>query len=192
MSLSTDYTRTEANVSSYLARLPEVSRVICKKLGGPLPLSPSRPALRKATSSLSRLQRPGTAVKRPQPREAKSTLERVLTDERTSRRPTPTLSRSATDSFLPNLKREPSDLPLANVPLNRSTFHKSNRYSQREVELNTVAQAAETKAKKKAKVEQELHGAIAALKRPNPRMAVKELVEAAEQRAAGAKSRSKE
>lgn len=44
--------------------------------------------------------------------------------------------------------------------------------------------------RKKANIEQELQGAIAALKKPNPRMAVKELVEAAEQRADRAKTKS--
>ncbi|KAL8939024.1 MAG: hypothetical protein Q9211_002930 [Gyalolechia sp. 1 TL-2023] len=173
----------------YDARLPEASRTLCKKLGGPLPHSATRPALKKTASSTLRLQKPGAAVKRPPSREARRTLERVLTDEKTSRRPTPALRRSATDNSLPNLKREPSDMPLSSLPLNRSTFHKSNRYSQREVDLTAVSQAAEAKAKKKAHVEQELQGAIAALERPNPRMAVKEFVEAADRRAAGAKSR---
>ncbi|KAL9007163.1 MAG: hypothetical protein Q9188_000097 [Gyalolechia gomerana] len=173
----------------YDARLPEASRTLCKKLGGPLPHSAARPALKRAASSSLRPQKPGAAVDRPQPREARRTLERVLTDEKTSRRPTPPLCRSATDSFLPTLKREPSDVSMPSVPLNRSTFHKSNRYSQREVDLTAVSQAAEAKAKKKADVEQELQGAIAALKRPNPRMAVKEFVEAADRRAAGLKAR---
>lgn len=184
--------RRRAKLHSYAARLPEVSRTLCKKLGGPLPHSPARPTLRKAASSSLKQQRPGVAVNRPQPREARRTLERVLTDEKSSRRPSPALSRSATDSFLPHLKREPSDVSLSNVPVNRSTFHKSNRYSQREVDLAAVSQAAEAKAKKKANVEQELQGAIAALKKPNPRMAVKEFVETAERRAAGARPRSKE
>ncbi|KAL9018321.1 MAG: hypothetical protein Q9185_004354 [Variospora sp. 1 TL-2023] len=134
--------------------------------------------------------KPGAAVERPQSRQVRRTLERVLTDEKAARRPAPALSRSATDSVLPNLKREPSDTLLSNVPSKRSTFHKSNRYSQREVDLGAVSQAAEAKAKRKANVEQELQGAIAALKRPNPRMAVKEFVEAADKRAAaGARSR---
>lgn len=134
--------------------------------------------------------KPGAAVERPQSRQVRRTLERVLTDENTTRRPAPALSRSATDSVLPDLKREPSDTPLSNVPSKRPTFHKANRYSQREVDLGAVSQAAEAKAKRKANVEQELQGAIAALKRPNPRMAVKELVEAAEKRAERARSRS--
>ncbi|KAL8763390.1 MAG: hypothetical protein Q9184_000778 [Pyrenodesmia sp. 2 TL-2023] len=168
----------------YAARLPDMSRILCKKLGGPLSHSPARPALRKAPSS-RRAMKPGAVMKRAPPRQAGRTLEGVLTDEKACRRPARPLCRSATDSVLPNLKREPSDSSLANVPLNRSAFHKSKRYSQREVDLSAVTQAAEAKAKKKANVEQELQGAIATLKRPNPRMAVKEFVEAAERRAAG-------
>jgi len=83
------------------------------------------------------------------------------------------------------MKREESDTSLSSIPLNRVAMH--NRYSQREVDLNA---ATEVKLKRKAKVDQELRGAIAALKRPNPRMAVKELVEDAERRVATSCSRS--
>ncbi|KAL8739042.1 MAG: hypothetical protein Q9181_000224 [Wetmoreana brouardii] len=173
----------------YSARLPEVCRTLCKKLGGPLPHSPARPALKRAASSGLKPPKPGAAVKRAQPRQARRTLERVLTDDMRSQRHTPTLSRSATDSILPNLKREPSETALNALPAKKATLHESKRYSQREVDLRAVSQAAEAKIRKKANVEEELRGAIAALKRPNPRMAVKEFVEAAERRAAGAKSR---
>ena len=64
------------------------------------------------------------------------------------------------------------------------------RYSQREVDLHAASQAMEAKLKKKAKIDHELQSAIAALKKPNPRMAVKELVEDAEKRVAGSRSRS--
>ncbi len=64
------------------------------------------------------------------------------------------------------------------------------RYSQREVDLHAASQATEAKLKKKAKIDYELQSAIAALKKPNPRMAVKELVEDAEKRVAGSRSRS--
>ncbi|KAL8907276.1 MAG: hypothetical protein Q9207_001517 [Kuettlingeria erythrocarpa] len=172
----------------YTVRLPDVSRMLCKKLGGPLAHSPARPPLQNAPSSRT-TAKPGAVMNRAPPRLAGRTLERVLTDERKGRRPARSPSRSATDSVLPNLKREPSHRSLANVPSNGSAFQKSKMYSQREVDLTAVTQAAEAKAKKKANVAQELQGAIAALKRPNARMAVKEFVEAAEQRAAGAKSR---
>jgi DNA replication regulator SLD3 len=130
-------------------------------------------------------------MQRQQPRKPRRTLERVLTDEK-SRRRMPSLSRSATDSAVPNLKREVSDTSLSAVPLNRLNIQKSKRYSLREVDLNAVSQAAEARLKKKASVEQELKGAIAALKKPNPRMAVKEFVEAAEKRVAGSHRRSKQ
>ena len=64
-------------------------------------------------------------------------------------------------------------------------------YSHREVDLTVASQATETKLQRKAAFEQELKGAIAALKKPNPRLAVKELVESAEQRVAGAITKSR-
>ncbi|KAL8782499.1 MAG: hypothetical protein Q9213_005338 [Squamulea squamosa] len=173
----------------YTARLPILSRTLCKKLGGPLSHSPARPALRRVGSSSLKTAKPGASMKRPQPRQARRTLERVLTDDRTSRKPTPSLFRSATDSVVPSLKREPSEVSLSNVPIIRPTLRQNKRYSQREVDLTAVSYAKEAKIRKKAEVEQELQGAIAALKKPNPRMAVKELIESAERRATGVKSR---
>ena len=177
----------------YAARLPETTRVLRQKLGGPKTPSPIRPSLAKA-ASLSHLGRkPGAAIQRPGVKKPPRTLERVLTDEKAaSRRRAPILSRSTTDSALPGLKREASDMTLSSIPLNRVALHKSKRYSQREVDLNAVSQAAEAKSKKKASIEQELQSAIATLKRPNPRMAVKELVEAAEKRTAGSHARSRQ
>lgn len=177
-------------LSSYAARLPVLSRSLCKKLGGPSSHSPARPNLKRIGSGSLKPPKPGATVKRSQPQQARRTLERVLTNDRTSQKPPPRLSRSATDSLVPSLKREPSELSLSRVSVNKPGLHLSKRYSQREVDLTAVSQAKESKAKKKAEVEQELQGAIAALKRPNPRMAVKELVESAERRATGAKSRS--
>lgn len=164
-----------------------------QKLGGPKTPSPMRPPLAKAASSTQLGQKPGTALQRPGVRKPRRTLERVLTDEKAaSQRRAPGLSRSNTDSALPGLKREASDTSLHSIPLNRVAVHKSKRYAHREVDLKANSQAAEAKARKKASVEQELQGAIAALKKPNPRMAVKELVEAAdEKRAASSHSRSK-
>lgn len=151
-----------------------------------------RPPLAKAASSSQLNQKLGKAMQRPGARKPRPTLERVLTDEKAaSQRRGPGLSRSNTDSALPGLKREVSDTSLTAISLNRVALHKTKRYTQREVDLKAASQAAEAKAKKKARVEQELQGAIAALKKPNPRLAVKELVEAAEQRTAGSHSRSK-
>ncbi|KAL8674558.1 MAG: hypothetical protein Q9168_001076 [Polycauliona sp. 1 TL-2023] len=100
-----------------------------------------------------------------------------------------TIRINVTEAAEASLKREPSDIALSKIPAAKAKPHLSKRYSQREVDLTAVSQAKEAKAKKKAEVEQELQGAIAALKRPNPRMAVKELVESAERRATGTRSR---
>lgn len=177
-----------AEVYSYGARLPELTTLLCQKLGGLKQPSPRRPPLVKAVSSYAALK-PGASVQRPQIRRPQRTLERVLTDERsTSQKPPSSLSRSATDPILPQVKREISDTPLSSIPQNRVAMHK--RYSQREVDLHATSRATEAKLKKKARVERELQGAIAALKKPNPRMAVKELVEDAERRAAASHPRS--
>lgn len=165
--------------------------MLCQKFGGPKQHSPARPPLVKAATS-GDLLKPGTSLRRQPMQKSRRTLERVLTDERiASRRPTPSLSRSATDPILPGLKREGCAVSLYSIPPTKLDVQKSRRYSQREVDLSAVTQAYEAKLKKKAKVEKELQGAIAALKKPNPRMAVKELVEAAERRAAASNSRSR-
>ena len=175
----------------YGARLPETTSKLRKKLGGPKTPSPIRPSLAKAASFSQLGPKPGAAVQRSGVKKSRRTLERVLTDEKTAlRKRVPGLSRSITDSVLPVLKRQASDTSLSAIPLNRVALHKSRRYGQREVALNAASQAAEAKLKKKASLEQELQGAIAALKKPNPRLAVKELVEAAEKRAAGSHARS--
>ena len=99
--------------------------------------------------------------------------------------------RSATDSVLPSLKREGSNAPLTAIPVNRTSVERSKRYSQREVDLKAVSQATEAKLKKKMSAETELKGAIAALRKPNPRMAVKDLIESAERRLARTESQSR-
>lgn len=173
---------------SFGARLPNLTTMLCQKLGGPKQPSPKRVPLVKTLISTAAMK-PGSSLQRQQPQKPRRTLERVLTDERSaSQRPPPPLSRSTTEPVLPRLKREESDTSLSSIPLNRVAMHK--RYSQREVDLNAASQAAEAKVKRKAKIEEELRGAIAALKRPNPRMAVKELMEDAEKRITGLHSRS--
>ena len=177
-----------AEICSYGARLPELTSLLCKKLGGPNKPSPRRPPLARSASSYASLK-PGTSLQKQQARKPRRTLERVLTDERfASQRPPPSLSRSTTDPILPQVKREASDTSLSSIPLNRVAMHK--RYSQREVDLHATSQVAEAKLKKKARVEHQLQDAIAALKKPNPRMAVKELVEDAERRSTASHPRS--
>ena len=176
------------NHLSYAARLPDLTVLLCEKLGGPKQPSPRRPILTKAATSHSGHKRVMTG-QRLQNRKPRRTLERVLTEERSgSQKPPPSLLRSATDPILPQMKREASDTSLSSIPLNRVEMQK--RYSQREVDLHAASQATEAKLKKKAKIDHELQSAIAALKKPNPRMAVRELVEDAEKRVAGSCSRS--
>lgn len=183
---------------SYAARLPTLSAKVCQKFGGPKSLSPSRPSLRRAATSSEITQKPGAEIRRPpQFRQPRRTLERVLTEQKlrdqrsASRNLAPTLSRSTTEPDLPRLKRECSEISVSSIPLYNVALSKARRYSQREVDLGTVSQSNESKLKRKAQMEKELRGAIAALKRPNPRMAVKELLEDAEKRTAGSSVRSK-
>ena len=161
---------------------------LVQKLGGARQLSPDRPSNSKLQVDESPMK-PSTSVQHER-RKPRRTLERVLTNDRsTSQRPSPSLLRSATDPVLPMLKREESDTRLAAIPLNRVAMHK--RYSQREVDLHAAARANETKRKNKAKAEHELRDAITALRKPNPRMAVKEFVEDAEKRVAGSRMKSR-
>ena len=122
---------------------------------------------------------------------SRRTLERVLTDDKIASRQLPlSLTRSATDPIITNIKRESRDVVLPALS-SQSRTKIPRHYSQREVDLTAVSQATEARLQRKAAVEQELKGAIATLKKPNPRLAVKELVESAEQRVAGATSKSR-
>ena len=170
--------------SSYGARLMNKATILCNKLGAPKDPSPKRPSLMKAVTSHTS-QRPSTSNSKAQ--KPRRTLERVLTNERAaSQRPPPKLSRSVTEPALPQLKREASDVSLSTIPHNTVAMHK-----RREVDLHASSQATEARLKQKARVKSELEAAITALKRPNPRMAVKELVEDADKRVASSRSRSK-
>jgi DNA replication regulator SLD3 len=99
--------------------------------------------------------------------------------------------RSATAPALPTLKREASEIPsLSSIPLaesqplqaNRGGVLNSKRFSQREVDMSSLALDTSAKVKKQAAIEAELKDAILALKRPNRELAGKTLVETAEQR----------
>ena len=182
-------------VPFYSSRLPDLTASICKKLGAPTPPSPARPS---GSDSLrgpgSKVVKPGAAIRRPPvTKRPRKTLERVLTESKIRPSPRsrsnstaapPSLHRSITESALPSLKREHSEQSLVSIPPNRApSIHVQKRYSQREVDLCSAAAAAtEAKLKRRAVVEQELKGAIAAMKKPNARMAVKELIEASEER----------
>ena len=192
MSIFIDTPEDKLTRTSYAARLPELCSSICQRLRGATGSSPDRLAKYKISNSGLKPEKPGTAIQNHQRQKNRRTLERVLTDEKVlTRRMPPVLNRSATESAIPGIKRELSETSLSSVV--HSKLHNSipKRYTQREVDLTAVSQATEAKLQRKAAVEQELKGAIAALKRPNPRLAVKELVESAEERIAGALSKSR-
>lgn len=109
----------------------------------------------------------------------------------TSQRPRSRLTRSATDSIIPGIKRELSDATLSAISTTRLNLQHPRRYSYREVDLSAAAQATEAKQQKKSVIEQELKNAIAALTKPNPRAAAREVVDSAERRTAGAEARSR-
>lgn len=155
--------------------------------------SPARAPAQKTLNTQRISSLPGVPIERAHHPKSRKPLERVLTDNKVKfRRPPATLTRSATDSVLPRFKRELSEIAMASIPASRPSLQNSKRYSQREVDLTAVSQATEAKLQRKAAIEQELQGAIAAMKKPNPRMAVKELVEASDKRAAvSLNSRSK-
>lgn len=155
--------------------------------------SPLRPLTQKQLNAQRVSSLSGVPIERAHHSKSRKPLERVLTDNKAkSRKPPATLTRSATDSAVPGLKHELSEMALSSIPATRPSLQESKRYSQREVDLTAVSQATQVKLQKKAAIEQELQGAIAAMKKPNPRMAVKDLVEASDKRAAVAlKSRSK-
>jgi DNA replication regulator SLD3 len=110
----------------------------------------------------------------------------------------PSLIRSATDSqAIPRLKREASELSTSLFdispakPATRGTSVQLKHLQSRQIDLNALTIATEKKLKQKAKIEEELKGAINTLKKPNRGLAVKEYVEETEQRSLGSTSMRK-
>ena len=177
-------------IHSYAARLPDLYQTVCKQLGGTLEPSPPRPPLRKMITTSRIGPKGGTSIQRSQNRKSRKTLERVLTDNKiVSQHRPPSLARSITDSALPNLKRELTEPPLSAIPPSKQMLLQSRR----EVDLTAIFQATEARRKRKEAIDEELQSAIATLKKPNPRLAVKDLMELAERRTGrtDTKSRSK-
>lgn len=193
-------------VYSFSSRLPDQCKAISRKLGGPtIPSAVRSSKSSKATSSSSAPSRPGATTKRAVANKPRRSLQRVLTDDRlgrsTSRGPSGAISlmRSATAPVLPGLKREGSETPsLSSIQsadsqslmASRAGVQKSKKFSQREVDLNSLGTASDAKTKK-VSIEMELKDAISALKRPNRQLAGQSFVELAEQRASSSVQRSK-
>ncbi|CAD6446705.1 1561ca9a-3143-42d0-9a98-e30d1f5d6332 [Sclerotinia trifoliorum] len=183
----------------FSARLPDRCDAINRKLGGPITKSASKPRIPKSASFSNTPTRPGAVIKRPVPAKQRKSLQRVLTDDRERRSMSIgsnraiSLMRSATDPTIPGLKREASEAPsLSSIPFvefkplhaNRGGVLNSKRFSQREIDMSTLAPDANSKAKKQAAIDAELKDAISALKKPNRELAGKSLVETAERRSA--------
>ncbi|ESZ92222.1 hypothetical protein SBOR_7387 [Sclerotinia borealis F-4128] len=182
----------------FSARLPDRCDAINRKLGGPITKSASKP---RPASFSNTPTRPGAVTKRPVLAKQRKSLQRVLTDDRERRSMSIgsnraiSLMRSATDPTIPGFKREASEAPsLSNIPpaefkllhANRGGVLNSKRFSQREVDMSTLAPDPKSKAKKQAAIDAELKDAILALKKPNRELAGKALAETAERRSASA------
>ena len=161
----------------YISRLPDVSKDFCRKFG--VVLSPEKKATCITSSNKTKNKRGEPIKDRP----SRKPLDRVLTSERVmSKRRPATLTRSATDSLIPFIKEELQEVSLTKLPVARQSIHQSKFYARREVDLTAEFKATEAKLKRKAEIEQQLKGAIFALKKPNARLAVKEYADASDQR----------
>lgn len=187
---------------SYSSRLPDRCAIINRKLGGPIIVSPPKPRqLSKSASFSGAVSRPGAATKRPVPIKPQRSLQQILSDERerehkrrsVSISRAPSLMRSVTAPSAQGFKREGSEaLSLSGIPAaesqsnstSRGGILNSKRFTQREVDLSSLASITSLKAKKKASIDAELKEAISALKKPNRELAGKALAETAEKRSA--------
>ena len=131
---------------------------------------------------------PGEPIsKHKLPQNDRRKLQKIASDTQTLRRP-PSLVRAATDTLI---KRETSETPLSAIPhlkdsrppsRSRQPSAQLQHLNRRQVDLNTISAATEAKLKRKAIIEEELKEAITTLKKPNRGLAIKEFVEASEQR----------
>jgi DNA replication regulator SLD3 len=169
-----------------------------KKLGGPVALSPTKRPIKKISSGRSQVIDPqpdGETSKRK-----RKPFQRVHTDNGpapTSR--LPSLARSVTDSKMIEIKRESSEVPLSFIPVKRATsiamcrsgLPQFKHLSRREVDFKALTTSKEAKLKKKEQVEQQLKEAITTLKKPNRGLAVKDYVDANENRSQHGAQRSR-
>ncbi|MCJ1313984.1 hypothetical protein MMC25_007664 [Agyrium rufum] len=177
---------TQVIVPFYATRLPEQTASICHKLGVSMGPSPKRPPLARVSSNSKSKSDTNADFNRQKTRPRKP-LDRVLTDEKHGRqaRAVPSLIRASTDSLLPTLKREDSAISLSSIPSHRTSKTLGKHFAQRQVDLTTISKATEAKLARKQAVEEEKDAAIATLKKPNARLAMKDLIESKELREAG-------
>lgn len=178
---------------SFTARLPELSKELNRKLGGPVAASPPKPKKPSGHNDKAPIK-PGSTLKRSvSGASGTRSLEKVFESDqqkwKASRKPVDVLARmrSATPATIPGLKREASEpLGLGSIPQGNKTLKERSRNA-----LSRSASTAGTedkKALKQAKMEAELQEAISAIKKPNRQMAGKVIVEEAEKRVVSSNS----
>ncbi|KAF2746468.1 hypothetical protein M011DRAFT_468557 [Sporormia fimetaria CBS 119925] len=190
----------EVIVPFYMSRLPEQARMINKKLRGPVHMSPpKRKAANSGPASRKSKEPKETDSKRPRRSLGRVATDTVALTNPTRRGTTPSLNRSTTDPVLTALiKREPSEVPLGDIPFQRSpskaarssVFHLKH-LKGRQIDLSAPSAAAEAKLKQRKRVEEDLQDAILALKKPNRGLAAGSYVDDIERRGVGAPNRSR-
>jgi DNA replication regulator SLD3 len=172
----------EVIIPFFKSRVPEKAAMVNKKFGGPGAVSPEK---------LKRLKAPQSVEKKP-----RRPLQKTPSDStgNLKARP-PTLTRSATDSTMPRLKRETSDISLLEIPQARPAKRDSSvqlkHLRQRQIDMFAISAATDAKLKQKAKIAEDLKDAISTLKKPNRGQAVKDYINASEQRSLGSASMRK-
>ncbi|KAI9728613.1 MAG: hypothetical protein M1828_002719 [Chrysothrix sp. TS-e1954] len=174
---------TDVIIPLYASRVPKVVRRIALKVGIAIEISDSRAT--PVTSFASKVA-PGTEIKRPRPSKIKSAHRTQDNNDRSAKDKPPSLLRSVTDSHVQGIKRGQSASPRdasmftdARRSLSRSnSIVQSRQIAQREVNMDAIAKYNDSRGKKKVESEHELKAAIAALKKPNRSLAVKDYAEA--------------
>jgi DNA replication regulator SLD3 len=160
-----------------------------KKFGGPGAVSPEKYRKPKPRKPVDPALKPKPEKRLRQP--LQKTPSESYSQFKAPRGPS--LARSATDLGIPRFKREESEVSLFDIPVQRgkSVVARVERLKAQQVDMHAISAATEAKLAQKAKLEEEVKNAINTLKKPNPRQAVKEYVEATEQRSLGSASMRK-
>lgn len=172
----------EVIIPFFKSKVPDKAAMVNKKFGGPGVLSPEKLDRAKARQVLE---------KRPRHHLQKTPSD---TTGNIRARP-PTLSRAATDSVMPRMTRETSDISLLEIPQARPVQRNSSvqlkHLKHRQIDMFAISAATEAKQKQKAKIQEDLKNAVDILKKPNRGQAVKDYVDASEQRSLGSASMRK-
>ncbi|TID21356.1 hypothetical protein E6O75_ATG04751 [Venturia nashicola] len=172
----------EVIIPFFKSKVPDKAAMVNKKFGGPGAIPPEKLDKPKVRQELEKRPR------RPLQKTPSDTTGNIRA------RP-PTLSRAATDSVMPRIKRETSDMSLLEIPQARPAQRNSSvqlkHLKHRQIDMFAISAATEAKQKQKAKIQEDLKNAVDILKKPNRGQAVKDYVDASEQRSLGSASMRK-